>query len=105
MVSTFNQGIIYVIDSCDSTTRFNESKLQLMSLLVEERLAGASLLIFCNKFDLQGHRSLKEISDLLGIDDIKSHHVEIIECSAYQGLNLVKGLNWIVDDISKRIYV
>jgi ADP-ribosylation factor-like protein 2 len=44
-------GIIWVVDSVDRC-RLEECRKQLRDILSQEKLAGASLLIFANKQDL-----------------------------------------------------
>lgn len=41
-------GLVWVVDSAD-TLRLNDCRRELHLLLQQERLAGASLLVFCNK--------------------------------------------------------
>jgi ADP-ribosylation factor-like protein 2 len=98
-------GLIWVVDSADRADRFEDCKKELQELLKEERLSGASLLIFANKQDLPSAKSLIEIKDLLGLDDAVTHHWNIFDCSAVSGNNLLKGVDWIVEDVAKRIYM
>lgn len=44
------------------------------------------------------------IIQVLQLDRIKTHHWKIIRCSAYTGENLLEGINWMVSDISARIF-
>ncbi|KAI9448523.1 GTP-binding protein [Lactarius indigo] len=75
---------------------------ELHSLLLEDRLAGASLLVFANKQDIQGSMTDKEIEQAsLGI---KSHQWSIVSCSAVTGHNLLEGLNWVVGEVASRLY-
>jgi ADP-ribosylation factor-like protein 2 len=53
-------GLIWVIDSADKT-RLHDCCKELHALLLEERLAGATLLIFANKQDIAGALSSREI--------------------------------------------
>ena len=96
-------GLIWVIDSSDKM-RINDCKAELNKLLEEERLLGATLLIFANKQDLPGSLSTEELSQLLDLNAIKTHHWKIVPCSAYTGDNLEVGINWLIDDISSRIF-
>ncbi|KAJ8309074.1 hypothetical protein KUTeg_013948 [Tegillarca granosa] len=68
------------------------------------RLAGATLLVFSNKQDLPGALSPEMIKEALDLDSIKTHHWLIQGCSAVTGDNLLKGIDWIIDDISSRIF-
>ncbi|KAL0278119.1 UNVERIFIED_CONTAM: hypothetical protein PYX00_000026 [Menopon gallinae] len=96
-------GLVWVVDSADKR-RLSDCRKELHELLAEERLAGATLLVLCNKQDLPGALSCLEIKDYLGLDNIKTHHWQVINCSAMTGLNLLKGMDWLIDDISARIF-
>ena len=96
-------GLIWVVDSADKR-RMHDCKSELHSLLREERLLGATLLVFANKQDLSGALSTEEIKTALQLDDIKTHHWQIIWCSAVTGDNLLEGMDWLLQDISARIF-
>lgn len=96
-------GLIWVVDSADRR-RLGDCKKELHSLLVEERLAGATLLVFANKQDLPGALTGDNLRQLLDLDGIVTHHWNIVTCSAVTGDNLLHGVNWIIDDISSRIF-
>ena len=91
-----------MVDSADEW-RMEDCKKELQSLLLEERLAGASLLVFANKQDLPGTRSAEDIRELLQLDSIKTHHWKILKCSAFTGDNLLEGIDWLISDIAARI--
>jgi ADP-ribosylation factor-like protein 2 len=99
-------GIIWVVDSVDRW-RLEECKNQLRDILGQEKLAGASLLIFANKQDLGGALSFEQISEILQLDsaDIAGRHWTIVGCSAITGSGLVSGFDWIVNDIASRIFM
>lgn len=92
-----------MVDSADRQ-RLQDCKQELASLLVEERLSGATLLVFANKQDLPGALSKDAIREALELDNIKSHHWCIQGCSAVTGENLLIGVDWLLDDISSRIF-
>ena len=96
-------GLVWVVDSGDAM-RLSDCRDELNSLLVEERLAGATLLVFANKQDLEGSLSAEEIRLTLGLDEIKSHHWAIHGCSAITGKNLLQGMDWMIADIASRIF-
>ncbi|CAB4484652.1 unnamed protein product [Rhizophagus irregularis] len=85
--------------------RLEDTKVELKTLLLEERLAGASLLVFANKQDLPGALTDKQIREGLELDSIITHHWAIQACSAVTGENLLRGMDWIVGDIASRIYL
>ncbi|KAJ3276991.1 ADP-ribosylation factor-like protein 2 [Terramyces sp. JEL0728] len=97
-------GLIWVVDSADRHDRMELCKKELHSLLQEERLAGATLLIYANKQDLPGSMSYAEIVEVLELDKIKSHHWHIEGCSAVTGKNLLKGMDWVTEDIAARLF-
>lgn len=96
-------GLIFVVDSSDKM-RLEDCKHELRSLLAEERLAGATLLLFANKQDLDGSLNSQMMREFLQLDDIKTHHWRIVPCSAFTGDNLLVGFDWLLDDISSRIF-
>lgn len=96
-------GLVWVVDSVDKR-RLSDCVQELHQLLVEERLAGATLLVFANKQDMPGALSAEEIKEVLDLENIKSHHWSILPCSAVTGKNLLQGIDWVLDDISSRIF-
>eukprot|EP00045_Choanoeca_perplexa_P005252 m.44506 g.44506 ORF g.44506 m.44506 type:complete len:185 (+) comp13019_c0_seq4:87-641(+) len=97
-------GLIWVVDSGDRR-RLEDCKAELHVLLKEERLAGASILVFANKQDLPGALSVDEIKEALELDKLSSYHWQIQGCSAVTGEKLIEGMDWIVEDIASRIYM
>ncbi|CAI0397408.1 unnamed protein product [Linum tenue] len=106
-------GLVWVVDSSD-LRRLGDCKMELDNLLKEERLSGASLLIFANKQDINGALTPDEIAkvllqkaiSVLNLDNMdRTRHWKIIGCSAYTGEGLLEGFDWLVQDIASRIYV
>ncbi|KAG8339139.1 putative ADP ribosylation factor family Signal recognition particle [Trypanosoma vivax] len=98
-------GLIWVVDSND-VGRLEDCKCELHTLLKEERLAGASLLIFMNKQDISGALTPAEIERRLDVEVIRQgkRHVHLCACSAMTGSGLLEGMEWIVQDVSSRMY-
>lgn len=100
-------ALIWVIDSADAD-RMATCKEELEKLLKEERLAGASLLIFANKQDLSSAKSVEEITKMLNLgakEHYKGRHYHIEQCSAKTGLGLEEGMDWLVEDVASRIFL
>lgn len=97
-------ALIWVVDSTDRI-RVGECRSELKELLREERLSGASLLVFLNKTDVAGCMSEREVQQKLDLDNIATHRWIIVECSAITGLNLDKGLSWIIQDARDRLFL
>ncbi|XP_068024159.1 LOW QUALITY PROTEIN: ADP-ribosylation factor-like protein 2 [Melanerpes formicivorus] len=95
-------GLLWVVDSGDRQ-RLQLAATELHGLLREERLAGATLLVFANKQDLPGALSAGDIREALALDAIRSHPWCIQGCSAVTGHNLLGGIDWLLDDISSRL--
>lgn len=96
-------GLIWVVDSADSL-RLSDCKKSLHALLQEERLLGSTLLIFANKQDIPGSLSSQQIEQILELGSLKNRHYKIIGCSGYSGENLLQGIDWLIDDVSARIF-
>ncbi len=100
-------GLIWVVDSADQV-RLEICKRELCALLDQEKLAGASLLIFANKQDVRGALNADRIAEALGLREDTSflnRHWFIRGCSAVTGEGLVEGMDWMVDDVANRIFM
>lgn len=115
-------GIIWVVDSGDRH-RLKLVKEELDTVLEQERLAGASLLVLANKSDLEGSLGPEAIARALelgnksinsgeaSMDDGEglqpshsSRHWTIRASSAVTGEGLAESIDWLVRDITDRIY-
>jgi ADP-ribosylation factor-like protein 2 len=96
-------ALIWVVDSADSD-RLAMCRDELKALLVEEKLAGASLLVLANKQDLDGALSLSAIALALDLDAIVNRHYNVVACSARSGIGLSDGVSWLVRDVAARIF-
>ncbi|KAH6998869.1 ADP-ribosylation factor family-domain-containing protein [Ilyonectria destructans] len=97
-------ALIWVVDATDRL-RIEDCRDELQGLLQEERLAGASLLVFANKTDVDGCMTEQEILASLQLESIRTHHWHILPCSAMTGNNLKEGLAWVVEDAKKRLFL
>ncbi|KAL8688385.1 MAG: hypothetical protein Q9218_005692 [Villophora microphyllina] len=97
-------ALIWVVDSADQR-RTEDCRRELAGLLLEERLMGASLLVFANKSDIEGNMSVEQIRKSLALDAIKTHNWAIKECSAVTGYNVQEGIKWVVEDAKQRFFL
>lgn len=97
-------GLIWVVDSSDRT-RLDICAEQLRQVLFEERLLGASVLVLANKQDLKGSLSAAEIEEVLNLKELGARHWEIRPCSAYTGEGVREGFDWLIEDISQRVFM
>jgi ADP-ribosylation factor-like protein 1 len=72
---------------------------ELAAMLDEEDLRDAILLVFANKQDQKGALNAQEVSDALGLPDLRNRQWSIQETSALQGKGLFEGFDWLVTSI------
>ena len=99
-------GLIWVVDSADRR-RLRDCRDELAGLLSQEKLAGASLLVFASKQDLAGALPCDEIAAALGLGSpaFATRHWHICPCSAVTGEGLIGGIDWLVADIGSRVFL
>ncbi|KAF4669220.1 Arf GTPase arl1 [Perkinsus olseni] len=70
-------GIVYVVDSADRD-RLPDARRELNNLLDEEELQGVALLVFANKQDLPDAMSSVEVSEGLGLTQIRYLRIDLV---------------------------
>jgi len=103
-------ALVWVVDSADQR-RLDTCKEELRTLLQEERLSGATLLILANKQDVPGALVSAEIRQSLELDSITTHNWRIFATSAFENgndrqftENIVRGIDWLIEDVASRIF-
>ncbi|GMM32483.1 Arf family GTPase [Martiniozyma asiatica (nom. inval.)] len=110
--------LIWVIDA--SSDRLGESWLELERLSNGEWVKGVSVLIWINKVDLlidpEGTQSTSKVQQFnkdklqqtradviehLQLEKFKYNHWEVICCSAYNGMGIKEGLEWVLNAYKK----
>ncbi|KAJ3361363.1 ADP-ribosylation factor-like protein 1 [Allomyces macrogynus ATCC 38327] len=94
-------AIIYVVDSCDKD-RMAVSREELVSMLEEEELKDAALLVMANKQDMEGALSPAQVSEQLGLSALKNRQWQIFRTSALKGEGLNEALDWLVNVIESK---
>lgn len=97
-------GLVWVVDSNDKM-RLTDCKNEMHKILKQEKMSGATLMVFCNKQDVEGALSVEQIKDFLDLDNITSRHWGLVPCSALTGKGILEGMSWLADDISKRVFM
>ncbi|GFR26290.1 ADP-ribosylation factor-like protein 1 [Trichonephila clavata] len=87
-------AIIYVVDSADRD-RVGVSKHELVSMLKEEELKKAILVVLANKQDVEGALTVPEVHQALGLDALKNRTFQIFKTSAIQGEGLDEAMEWL----------
>jgi ADP-ribosylation factor-like protein 1 len=86
-------AIIFVVDSCD-VERLGVARQELAAMLQEDELRDAILLVLANKQDARGALNAQQVSEALGLPEIKSRQWSIQETSALKGTGLFDGFDW-----------
>jgi ADP-ribosylation factor protein 1 len=101
------QGIIFVIDSNDreriddSQGAEHSAKEELQRMLAEDELRDAVLLVFANKQDLPNAMNVNEVTERLGLNQMRNPRWYIQATCATSGDGLYEGLDWLSDTLSK----
>lgn len=95
------QGLIFVVDSNDKE-RITEASDELAKMLREDELRDAVLLVFANKQDLPNAMTAAELTDRLGLNQLRNRRWYIQATCAVQGQGLYEGLDWLSNELSKK---
>nr|XP_027225878.1 ADP-ribosylation factor 2-like [Penaeus vannamei] len=70
--------------------------------LREDELRDAVLLVFANKQDLPNAMTAAELTDRLGLNQLRNRRWYIQATCAVQGQGLYEGLDWLSNELSKK---
>ncbi|KAG9391909.1 Small GTPase superfamily, ARF/SAR type [Carpediemonas membranifera] len=94
------QALIFVVDSNDKTPqRVTEAREELHRMLGEDELRDALLLVFANKQDLPNAMTAAEMTEKLGLHDLKNRNWYIQATCATSGDGLLEGLDWLIANL------
>ena len=88
------QGLIFVVDSNDRD-RIDDARAELHKMLEEEEMRDAVLLVYANKQDLPNAMTAAEVTDKLGLQQMRSRQWFIQSACATTGDGLIEGLDWL----------
>ncbi|KAK6191465.1 hypothetical protein SNE40_003149 [Patella caerulea] len=91
-------AIIYVVDSMDRD-RIGISKQELVSMLEEDELKKAILVVFANKQDIEGAMTVSEVTSALGLTALKNRKYQIFKTSAIKGEGLDEAMEWLSNTV------
>lgn len=94
-------AVIFVVDSNDRE-RINTARDELHRMLNEDKLRDSVLLVFANKQDLPNALSSAEMTDKLGLGQMRNRRWYIQACCATTGDGLYEGLDWLSTALSKK---
>ena len=87
-------AIVFVLDSADHE-RLAEAKEELWTALTNPYLAASKLLIFANKQDLPGTRTIAQLAEELRLSELRDRVWYIQGCCATTGEGIFEGLTWL----------
>jgi len=88
------QAIVFVVDSAD-LDNMEAAKKELQDLLSRPPLAGIPLLVLGNKSDLAEALTVGEVTDRLGLKDLRDREVCVYSISCKRQSNIDKVLDWL----------
>ena len=94
-------GLIFVVDSNDRD-RAEDAAEELKKMLAEEELKDSVVLVMANKQDLKESMSPNEITDKLGMSQLKGRQWLVQGTSATSGQGLKEGLDWMAGVLLKK---
>ena len=94
-------GLIFVVDSNDRD-RIEDAAEELKRMLNEEELKDTVVLVMANKQDLNGAMSPNEITEKLGLSQLKGRQWLVQGTSATTGQGLNEGMDWLVGALSNK---
>jgi small GTP-binding protein len=92
---------IFVVDSSDHT-RMEDARKELASMLGEEDLREAVLLVFANKQDLPNAMQTDEIADKLGLTGLRMRQWYVQPTTAPTGQGIFEGLDWLSQNLKRK---
>ncbi len=97
-------ALVWAVDAADAR-RLGDAAAELAALLLEERLAGATLLVLANKQDAPGAAAPAAVAAALGLAELRGRHWRVAGCSAARGEGLTEAFEWLVADVAARVYL
>merc|ERR1719195_1816749 len=89
-------GVIFLVD------RNEDAREELANMFAEDELRDAVLLVFANKQDLPGAMPTAEVSQKLGLNDMRNRPWFIQSACATTGDGLYEGLDWLSRTLASR---
>merc|ERR1712187_1013575 len=98
---TNTQGLIFVVDSNDRE-RMDAARDELATMLNEDEMRDAVVLVFANKQDLPNSMTAAEVTEKLGLHAMRNRKWFIQSTCATTGDGLYEGLDWMSCALSQK---
>jgi len=95
------QGLIFVVDSNDRD-RVEDAREELKKMLEEDEMRDAVLLVFANKQDLPNAMPAAEVTEKLGLHNMRNRQWFIQSACATTGDGLYEDLDWLSRTLSSK---
>merc|ERR1712157_625254 len=95
------QGLIFVVDSNDRD-RIEDAREELMKLLPEDAMRDAVVLVLANKQDLPNAMTPAEVTEKLGLYNLRNRQWFLQSACATTGGGLFEGLDWMSRTLSAK---
>ncbi|CAE8677398.1 unnamed protein product, partial [Polarella glacialis] len=95
------QGLIFVVDSNDRD-RVEDAREELNKMLNEDEMREAIVLVFANKQDLPNAMPAAEVTEKLGLQNMRNRQWFIQSACATTGDGLYEGLDWLSRTLSSK---
>ena len=93
-------AVIYVVDCNDHDRVENECKEELDHLLNAEELKDATFLIYANKQDFPGALDPRQLTEKLGLHNVRNRKWYVQSSIATRGDGLYEGLDWLSQNMN-----
>ncbi|KAK9453281.1 ADP-ribosylation factor family-domain-containing protein [Dipodascopsis uninucleata] len=97
---TGTQGLVFVVDSADRK-RIKEARDELHRIITDREMKDCLLLVFANKQDLPDAMTPAEVTEVLGLNQLKDRIWYVIPSTARTGEGLAEGLSWLSSNLPK----
>jgi len=95
-----SDALIYVVDSLDRE-RIGDARQEFQTIIKDPLMANSIILVFANKQDLRGAMSTDEVSEGLGLHDLRNRMWHIQGTCALRGEGLYDGLDWLASTLKQ----
>ena len=95
------EGIIFVVDSNDRD-RIEDAAEELKKIVAEEDLKDCAILVYANKQDLNGALPPEEITEIMGMGELKGRNWFVQGASSTTGQGLKEGMDWLTNVLIKK---
>ncbi|KQJ93101.1 hypothetical protein BRADI_3g02760v3 [Brachypodium distachyon] len=95
-----SDALIYVVDSLDRE-RIGDARQEFQTIIKDPLMANSIILVLANKQDLRGAMSPEEVSEGMGLHDLKNRLWHIQGTCALRGEGLYDGLDWLASTLKQ----